>query len=394
MSFIKIICHELKAVMSNPAITLTVFGGVFLYSFLYPLPYAKQIPREQKVIVVNLDNSQLSRQLEQMVDATPQVKLVRSAYSLEEAKRIFIEEKLAGILVIPENFYRDLMLGKRPTLSYAGDASYFLVYGTVMNGLMGAGGSISAAVRVKKMVASGQPLPLAREQHSPIHLNVRPVFNTGGGYINYVIPAIFILILHHTLIIGAGILGGTQVEASRAGISGYWTEAAPVKLLLARTLIFVGIYWLLCMYYLGFCFELYSVPRNAGFWQLNLLLLPFLLAASQLGIFLGLILPRRELTTMLLLLSSMPIAFGAGFIWPLELIPPPIYAVIQFIPIVPAIKMFLTFNQMGADFVSLRPYINQLWLCMAIYGVLGFITIYLKRRYGTVSPIKTHGRTA
>lgn len=114
---------------------LTVFGGVVFYSFLYPLPYAKQIPREQTVSVVNLDQSQASFQLERMVDATPQVKIVQRDHTIADAKQAFLDKKVAGILVIPEHFYKDLLLGKSPTLAYAGDASYFLVYGTIVEGL-------------------------------------------------------------------------------------------------------------------------------------------------------------------------------------------------------------------------------------------------------------------
>ncbi len=380
MTLINLLRHEFKAIFTNPAIMLTVIGGVVFYSFLYPLPYAEQIPRNQKVIVVNLDNSQLSRKLERMVDATPQVELVERAYSIEEAKRIFIDQKLAGILVIPEHFYRDLMLGRQPILSYAGDASYFLVYGTVLEGLMGAGKSLSAQTRVQKLVISGQATPLAREQYSAIHMNIRSVFNTTDGYVNYVIPGVFIIVLHHTLIMGAGILGGTQNEASNAGIAGYWQTAPPLQLLLVRTFLFIAIYWLLCMYYFGFSFDFYDIPINGDFKILNLLILPFLLAASQMGILLGLILPRRELVTIILLMTSFPLVFGAGFIWPLESIPPEIYSVIKFIPAVPAMKLFIVFNQMEGDIAMLRPLVDQLWLCVILYGTPSLIILYLRRK--------------
>ncbi|GAM57383.1 ABC-type multidrug transport system [Vibrio ishigakensis] len=96
-------------------VMLTVFGGVFFYSILYPLPYANQIPLEQKVTVVNLDKSKVSFDLERMVNAAPQVHLVNRAHSVEEAKQQFLKGEVSGIFVIPEHFYRDLLLGKAPT---------------------------------------------------------------------------------------------------------------------------------------------------------------------------------------------------------------------------------------------------------------------------------------
>ncbi|HAS63287.1 MAG TPA: ABC transporter, partial [Vibrio sp.] len=148
MSLFELIKAELKALLTNPVVILTVFGGVVFYSFLYPLPYSHQTPREQKVSVVNLDNSQTSYQLERMVDATPQVRIVQRDSSIAAAKSAFLEGEISGILVIPEHFYKDLLLGKSPTLAYAGDASYFLVYGTIVEGLAQAGGTLAAKTTV------------------------------------------------------------------------------------------------------------------------------------------------------------------------------------------------------------------------------------------------------
>lgn len=380
MSLIAIIFQELRSILKNPAILLTVFGGVIFYTFLYPLPYIKQLPKEQHVVVVNLDNSQLSRQLERMVDATPEVKLIHRASSLEEARNLFLKEKLAGILVIPEHFYRDLLLGRQPTLSYAGDASYFLVYGTVVQGMARAGGIIAAQIKIQRLLIGGEPLALAKQQHSAIHLDRRYVFNPTSGYVNYVIPAVFILILHQTLLIGAGIAGATQNEKDAAGETGYWQQASAGKLILARAVVFSTIYWLLSIYYFGFSFDLYHIPHKANLLELNLLLMPFLLATSFLGSILGILIPRRELVTFVVLLSSLLLVFGSGFIWPVEMIPRLLTAVLQPIPVIPGIQSFVSLNQMRADFSALLPQIKQLWGLTLIYGLLAVILLWSKIR--------------
>ncbi len=364
--------HEVRAVFTNPAILLTVFGGVLLYFFLYPLPYTRQVPRDQEVVVVNLDNSQLSRRLERMVDATPQVRLGARASSLEEAESIFVARKMAGILAIPENFYRDLLLGQRPTLSFAGDAGYFLVYGTVLEGMAGAGNTLTAEVKINRMLMSGQAPALATEQYSAIRLNLVPVFNPTMGYVNYVIPAVFILILHQTLIMGVGILGGGQNEELRSGQEFYHQSTTPLQILVVRTGIFVAIYWLLAMYFFGVGLTYYDIPKLAGLTKLNLLLLPFLLSATFLGICLGALLPRRELATLLVLISSLPLIFACGFIWPISAIPAPIIVVSQLFPVIPAIQAFIAVNQMGAELSDILPLYYQLWLCTVFYGVLAW----------------------
>ncbi len=373
---------ELKAIFADRALLLTVFGGVIFYSFLYPLPYSQQLPRDQSIVVLDLDSSTISRKLIRMVDATPEVQVNRYASNIEQAQHAIVEHGLAGMLVIPRHFYRDLLLNKKPTLSYAGDASYFLVYGKVVKGLMTAGATLAAEVKVKRLLIKGQTLVAAKQQHTVVSLNMRPVFNTTTGYINYVVPAVFVLILHQTLLIGTGLIGSGQNEKIAEGKFGYWMQLPGWKLIASRVFIFMMIYLLLAAYYFGFCYEYYGISRLAQPLQLIQLAIPFFLATSLLGICIGQLLPGRELVTAVVILSSLPIVFTAGFVWPVNMLPVPLHGLFQLIPANPGIQAFLQLNQMGADFQQIRPLLLQLWGQVILYGVLANFLIGRKKEQG------------
>lgn len=368
MRFGLLLKAELKALLSNPVILITVFGGVLFYSFLYPLPYSHQTPREQKISVVNLDKSQTSYQLERMVDATPQVKVMQRDSTLADAKQAFLDGKVSGILVIPEHFYKDLMLGKSPTLAYAGDASYFLVYGTIVEGLAQAGGTLAAQTTVAKLVLDGEPLSKAAMQYAATRTNLKPTFNPRMGYVDYVVPAVFVLILQQTLAMAAGLMVGTQKQGR-----GYWLKVSPVKLLLARSIVLTVIYYLLSMYYFGASFSFYGVNQLASAVNLLTFTLPFLLATIAIGSWLGAITPRRELVTLVVLISSMPLVFSAGFIWPIEAIPAPIAWLSELFPSTPAIQGFLRLNQMGGSWQSVSDEYLQLWIQCIGWTLLSYI---------------------
>ena len=369
MGLFELIKAELKAILTNPVIVLTVFGGVIFYSFLYPLPYSQQTPQEQEISVINLDNSQLSRQLERMVDATAQVKIVKRAHSIAEAKAQFLNGDVRGILLIPKHFHRDLLLGKSPTLSYSGDASYFLVYGTIVEGLAKAGGTLAAQATVSRLVIDGVPLELAAQQYAQVNLNMKPTFNPSIGYLNYVVPAVFVLILQQTLIMGVGVLGGSEKTSA-----GYWNKHSTFLIIAVRSLLFVAIYYLLALYYFGFSFELYGINKLAFPAVMLALLAPFLLSSTFIGVLLGAILPRRELVTFIVLISSMPLIFSAGFIWPLESVPQPMIWLSNLFPCTPAIQSFLMVNQMGAEFSQILPQWKLLWMQTMAWGVLAYFS--------------------
>ena len=377
VSFIELLKHELLTVVRNPVVLLTVFGGVIFYSFLYPLPYAQQTPEQLKASVVNLDRSQSSYQLERMVDATPQIDITRRDFSLADAKQALLNQEIGGFLVIPENFYKDLLLGKSPTLSYAGDASFFLVYGTIVEGLAKAGGTLAAQIKVSHLLIDGVPLESAANGYSAFSLNLKPTFNSRMGYIDYVVPAVFVLILQQTLAMASGLISATQNSQATPG---YWSRVSSIKLIIARCCVLVGIYYLLSMYYFGASFDLYGINSMATHGQLLTLLLPFLLGSCLVGLLIGEVVPRREWVTVVVLISSMPLIFSSGFIWPIEMMPAWLVGLSQLFPSTPAIQGFLGINQMGATWQDIAPQWTLLWIQVAVWGSLLAIKMFYKSK--------------
>lgn len=386
MTWKKLISSEFYAIFTNIPLLITVFGGVIIYSFLYPLPYINQIPTEQKIAVINLDHSQLSRTIERMANATPQIKITQQVYSIEEAKSSLLKGNITGYLLIPQHFYRDLLLEKSPHLVFAGNASYFLVYGTVIEGLVRSTSTVAAEVKVSRMVMRGDNIALASTQYTPIGMNLKPTFNPSLGYLNYVIPAVFVLILHQTLLIAMGLLTAGQYEdkirrkSSSELQSSYWLINPVWKILLVRSVLMFVIYLILLSYYFGYSFEYYGINRLATIPDLMSIIIPFLLSVIFLGVVIGLLIPRKELATLIVLLSSLPLIFSAGFIWPTSNIPTVINVIAQFFPSTPAINGFLRLNQMGDSIENLVGIRSQLWLLVGLYASISFALMTLKQK--------------
>lgn len=372
LTFAKIFRFELRALLKDSTILLTLFGGIIFYSFLYPRPYIAQVSRELPVVLVDEDGSQLSRKMAFMSDATPQIKLVTQRNTLEAGIQAILDGEAKGILHIPRNFYRDILQGKSVTVSYAADASYFLVYGEIAQALATVGGTVSAKIQVTRLLVDGDPFSGASEQRQAMFLNAVPVFNPTMGYLNYVVPGVFMLILHQILIMGSGLLGATQNQRSLQGERHYWQFAAPWRLLIARSLTIGSLYLIMVLYMLGLCLDIYGVARMASISDLLLFILPFLLSTLWLGIFIGALFTRRELPSQVALLSSMPLVFLSGFIWPTEMLPAPLYMLSQWVPAVSGIQGILRLNQMGASFEQIAGIWWHLWLLAFLYGGLAW----------------------
>jgi len=385
MTWKRLINSEFYAIFTNIPLLVTVFGGVIIYSFLYPLPYINQTPKEQSIAVINLDDSQLSRTIERMANATPQVNITEQVYNIDEAKTLLVEGHITGFLLIPQHFYRDLLLEKSPHLLFAGNASYFLVYGTVIEGLVRSTSTLAAEVKVSRMVMRGDNIALASSQYSAIGLNLKPTFNASLGYLNYIVPAVFVLILHQTLLIALGLLTAGQYENKvkyhpvTELQSSYWLIYPVWQILLVRSLLMLIIYLMLFSFYFGYSFESYDINRLATIPDLMTLAFPFLLSVIFLGTIIGLLIPRKELATLVVLLSSLPLVFSAGFIWPTSNMPTVINVIAQFFPSTPAINGFLRLNQMGDSIDNLVQIKMQLWSLTLLYAMISGVLMHKKQ---------------
>jgi len=380
MSFLNTFKHEAKLIFTDAAIVLTIIGGVILYSFLYPQPYAKQSISELSVSVVDYDKSDVSHSVIFKLNATPQINISRQDQSEKEAKEALIRGEIKALIVIPRHFKRDLALNKSPTIAVGADSSYFLIYGGVLEGAMKSVLTQSATIKVANLLKKQVPLSEAKKAYAPYSLNIINLFNKDNSYTQYVVPAVFILILQQTMLIGLGILGGGVNERMRRKEETYFKSAPVWEMYLSRILIFGSLFFVYMLFYFGYSFEYFEVSKLANIAELLTFGFVFLLSSLSFGLFLGTLFASREIATPVVLFSSLPIIFAAGFVWPLESLPNSIHMLSLLIPAIPAIHGFLGLNQMGATFNMIIDSYALLWIQSIVYLSLATIVFTMKRK--------------
>jgi len=380
MSFLALLKAEFRALLSDKDILLTIFGGVLLYSFLYPQPYLKESVTALPVAVIDNDRSDLSRQISYMLDASPQIAVNSSFLNEYEAKEAIVNNTISAMIIIPPHFKRDFYLGIEPVISIGADASYFLIYGGVVEGTMHSVLTQSAVKQIGELLKKNVPLVTAKMEYTPFNVNFMNTFNISGSYVNYVIPAVFILILQQTMLIGMGMLGAKQSHDTREGKKGYYNEESVSAVMSVRYLSFGMIFFVHILFFFGFSFEFFGVPHIAKIGELLLYSFSFLMAVASLGLFLGILFRDRVYPTPIILLSSLPLVFSAGFVWPLEMMPSWLIWLSHISPSTPGIQGFLRLNQMGAEFSQVMNQFGLLWMHTVVYTVFSYLLLTWQRR--------------
>jgi ABC-2 type transport system permease protein len=360
--------EEARCAFRDPGALLILVGAVVLYSFFYPIPYRPQVLREVPVVIVDLDETPLSRQLVRMADAHPLLHVAERASSLDAAQALVVAGRVGGILAVPAGFERAVLLRQKARVGVFADASYFLVYRQVATGFLETVGTLSAGIEIQRLRARGATREAALARREPVPLVVRPLFNPTEGYASYVVPAVLVLILQQTLLIGIGLLGGTAAERGMAPPGG-----SPIARVLGRALFYLGLYCVYAVLIFTVVYRLYGFPERGHALDLAGFALPFLLACTFLALGLGALFRRRETALQLLLFTSLPAVFLAGFAWPVEALPGWIRALSLLLPSTAGIAGFLRLTEMGAALWHVRVEWLVLWALAAAYFTLAWL---------------------
>ena len=70
------------------------------------------------IVVVDCDNSPLSRRLVSMIGATPQISIVEDADDMGRARSLVLQGKACGVVEIPRGFARQLLSGESGSVRF------------------------------------------------------------------------------------------------------------------------------------------------------------------------------------------------------------------------------------------------------------------------------------
>lgn len=260
---------ELKNVFADTGVMIFFFLVPFIYPLLYAFIYNNELVREAKMVVVDQSNSSLSRKYVRMIDATADVKVVGACADMEEAKRMLDTKQAYGILLVPSDFSKDLHAGRQTTVSLYSDMSSLLFYKAFLLSATEASFELGKEVRMHNNPVSTEKLEQITV--NPIPYESVTLFNTQNGFASFLVPAILILVIQQTLVLGIGMLGGTAREKNRfhtlVPVSKHFNGT--LRIVFGKSLAYLVLYILVCGW------TLVVVPKlfDCLSWHLHLRLL-------------------------------------------------------------------------------------------------------------------------
>jgi ABC-2 type transport system permease protein len=373
--------EELRTIFSDKGAILILIIAVTAYPVVYSIAYKNNMVREIPVTVVDLDNSQLSRQLTRMLDATKEIAVAQDVGNLSEAKNFFWDGSSRGVIMIPSDFEKELIKGNQTNISIYCDANYFLIYKETLTGAIHSSGTLSAGVEIKRLIVSGNTPEIAIQQRDPMKLNVYQLYNPSGAYGSYVMPGLILIILQQTLLVGIGMVGGGKKERGQVMITGTAiTERKTIfPIVLGKALAYFAIYLFNIIFIQIYLFKWFGFPAKGSFLDVCLLMIPYMFSVIFLGLAISLLLRRREHSIMLMVFLSPVVFFLSGMSWPESSLPPLLYKLAHICPSTSMVPAFLRIRTMGGTIADVKPEMIFLLGQMVVYGSLAVLSYRIYR---------------
>ncbi len=362
--------NELKIVVKDKAVILVFFLVPLTYPLLYGFIYNNEVPRKVTMVAVDDSHSSLGREFVRNVDGSPDVRIVGYASNFEEAKEAMRRKEVHGILYIPSDFSRNINTKKQTQVMVYADMSNMLYYKSMLLSSTEVSLKMGADIRINESGFNSRGADEATMQ--PVKEEWIALFNPQNGFASFLVPAILIMIVQQTLLLGISTLVGTHNDEKRFTIASHTAKGKSVnafKLTLGKAFCYASLYMLICIWVFRVVPYLFHLPQIGSPITIGVFLMPFLLSAVFFSMTLSYFSSQREFAMLLFVFTSLLFVFLSGISWPWAAIPAPLQAIAYLLPSTAGIHGFVKINSMGVGLREVWFEYVALWIQTGVYWI-------------------------
>ncbi len=371
--------YEMKRTLLDEGVLVFFVIVPLLYPLLYAYLYNNEVVREVPTVVVDNSHTQLSRDFIRRVDAAADVRIISHCQDIEEAKKMIHHRDAYCLIYIPKDFAKDVAEHRQTTVELYSDMSGLLYYKAVLSTCT------EVSLDMNKEIKA-QLIPGATEQQIstfqyPIEYKYVPMFNTQSGFATFLIPAVLMMIIQQTMVLGVGMLAGEEREKVRKHIAEpHIIGKNPIEILLGKSTVFFTIYVLIALYLVCIVPPLFNLVHIWRWQTLLAFMIPFITSCVFFSISISAVAHDRESFIIMFVFLSIPLLFASGISWPASNIPVFWKGFSWLFPSTFGINGYVRVTEMGATLQDVRYELNALWIQTFVFGVISYL-VY-KRTYG------------
>lgn len=313
--------REFRRMVSRP-IYLIGIVLVMVFCFVFFLTFFNEgQPNKMPIVIVDKDNSALSRQFARNLNCTQQADIVMNVATHTEARQEMQKGNIYAFVEIDKGFAREVLSNRRPTLKFYVNNGYLIAGSLLLKDISYMSALTSGAVQRQVLRAKGVEENRIMGIIQPIVLDTHQVGNPWANYgiylLNVLLPGVLQLMILLMTVFAIGVEFKERTAHNWLENAGNSVFAAVTGKLLPYTIIFtlMGIISNILLY------RLMQYPMNSSIWWMFLTTFLYVLAYQAVGVlFIGITPVLRDAVTLTAFYGLLGFTF-AGFTFPIEQLP-------------------------------------------------------------------------
>ena len=371
---------ELGRLLRDGGVMIIFIVAGFLYPILYNFVYRNGVLEDTPIAVVDNAGCSDSRRMIREMDATREICIAYRCTDMEEARELFRDRKVNGIIYFPSDFGDRLANKETAVFSIYADMSSFLYY---KNLLMGSEfvmlGEING-IKIERYRFDGLTDQQADASvNAVLYDDVNP-YNRAFSYSIFLISAILMLIIQQVMFYGMSMSVGTMREENRsfASLPDTLKGRGVGRVVLGRGAVYWLIFMIIGIYVTAIVPAMFGFPQRGNFWEIMVLLAIFVTVCVFFCMTWSTLVTRRESAFILFLFMSPVCIFLTGCSWPTTAFPAFWKWFSYLFPSTFGCQSFIDMNTAGADLEIVSPQLKALCLQGIVYFVLACVAVYVE----------------
>lgn len=373
--------EEIKNVFKDMGVLIFFIIVPLFYPLIYSFLYSNETVHDVPAAVVDNSHSSLSREFLRKVDATADIAIISHCSDMEEAELLMKETKVYGIILIPEDFSDNIARGEQAKVTIYSNMAGLLYYKAMLTATTNVSLDMNKKIKIER--AGNTTNRQDEVSTTPLKYEDVSLYNPHNGFASFLIPAVLILIIQQTLLLGIGLAAGTARENNRFGdlipMSSHYHGT--MRIVLGKSMCYMMIYAIMAAYLVCVVPEIFGFVQVSQPFTLFVFMVPYILACIFFSMTCSIFIHHREACFLIFVCTSVPLLFISGISWPGTAIPP-FWEVLSWIfPSTWGIRGFVAVNTMGATWSEIQEEYHILWLQTGIY----FVTTCIVYRWQILS---------
>ncbi|MCH5225786.1 MAG: ABC transporter permease [Muribaculaceae bacterium] len=334
------------------------------------------LPSQVPAAMIDKDGSKLSRQVTQNLAGMQMVSLHESCDSYTQARHLMQKGDIFGFFLIPENFERDLLSGRKPVITFYTNMTYFVPASILFKTFKTTALYTKAGVAMTVMESVGASPREVTPLLLPINIQARGIHNPGLNYAIYLCNSFLPGVLELMIFLVTCFSLGQEIKYGTSPRLLQMANGSIVKALFAKLLPQTLIWIVVAIFMESWLFGWNHYPVYGSWFWLTLSEIMFVLACQGWALFFFGVFPNLRLSLSVSALLGILAFSVAAFSFPVE----SMYGAISiFSWILPVRYNFLIYIDQALNGIDI--YYSRVWfVAYIVFMLLPFTLLWRIKR--------------